>query len=128
MIRTIVLCSLFLTVPCADAADAADAADWPQFRGPNCTGISTSTKPLPVRFSATEGVKWSARPGEGIGSPVVAAGRVFTSAMIDESHVGLFAYDALTGRPLWKRSWLAGDLADIHKTNSHASIGHIEIC
>jgi outer membrane protein assembly factor BamB len=115
MIRMIVLCSLFLTVPCAHAAD------WPQFRGPNCTGISTSTKPLPVRFSATEGMKWSARPGEGIGSPVVAAGRVFTSAMIDESHVGLFAYDALTGRPLWKRSWPAGDLADIHKTNSHAS-------
>ncbi len=59
------------------------AEDWPQFRGPNCSGISTCTDPLPVRFSSEENVRWSVPLGDGIGSPVVAAGRVFTSGMID---------------------------------------------
>ena len=57
------------------------AEDWPQFRGPNCSGISTSSATLPTVFSATENVRWAADLGDGIGSPVVAAGRVFTSEM-----------------------------------------------
>ena len=97
------------------------ADDWPQFRGPNCSGISTATAPLPVEFSATDGVTWSADLGDGIGSPVVAAGRIFTSAMIDEQTVGLYAFDVKTGKQLWVREWPAGDLAEIHKTNSQAA-------
>ena len=100
---------------------AAQAEDWPQFRGPNCSGVSSSTQPLPTEFSDTDNVRWKASPGEGIGCPVVAAGRVFTSAMVDEKTVGLFAYDAKSGRELWKRTWPTGDLPDIHKTNSHAA-------
>ncbi|MCH7989713.1 MAG: PQQ-binding-like beta-propeller repeat protein [Planctomycetes bacterium] len=97
------------------------AEDWPQFRGPNCSGISTSTKSLPVKFSETENVLWSSRLGDGIGSPVVAAGRVFTSAMVDDKTIGLYAFDAATGRKLWGRSWPVGDAYEIHGTNSHAS-------
>jgi outer membrane protein assembly factor BamB len=99
----------------------AVADDWPQFRGANCTGISTTDAPLPVHFSATEGVAWKASLGDGIGCPVVVAGRVFTSAMVDDETVGLFAYDAESGKLLWQRSWPAGDLDEVHKTNSHAS-------
>ncbi|MBI1311242.1 PQQ-binding-like beta-propeller repeat protein [bacterium] len=97
------------------------ADDWPQFRGPNCSGISVETAPLPVEFSATEGVTWSADLGDGIGSPVVAAGRVFTTGMIDEQTVGLYAFDVKTGQQLWVRKWPTGDLDEIHKTNSHAA-------
>jgi outer membrane protein assembly factor BamB len=100
---------------------ATHAEDWPQFRGPNCNGVSSSTRPLPTKFSDTENVRWKASPGEGIGCPVVAAGRVFTSGMVDEKTVGLFAYDAKSGKELWKRTWPAGDLPDVHKTNSHAA-------
>jgi outer membrane protein assembly factor BamB len=95
--------------------------DWPQFRGPNCSGISTSAEALPTKFSATEGVRWSAKIGDGIGSPVVAAGRVFVSAMTGDEVVSLFAFDAATGQKLWQRDLATGPLAEIHKTNSHAS-------
>ncbi|MHC4877835.1 MAG: outer membrane protein assembly factor BamB family protein [Planctomycetota bacterium] len=97
------------------------ADDWPQFRGPNCSGITAETRPLPVEFSATTGVTWSAELGDGIGSPVVAAGRVFIPAMIDKQTVGLYAIDAKSGKQLWVRKWPAGDLDEIHKTNSHAA-------
>lgn len=96
------------------------AEDWPQFRGPNCSGVSTSEAPLPAQFSSTERVKWSATLGDGIGSPVVAAGRIFTSAMVDRQTIGLYAFDAATGNQLWMRSWPIGDVDEIHMTNSHA--------
>jgi len=59
--------------------------------------------------------------GDGVGSPEVAAGRVFVSAMIDKERVGLFCFDAATGDKLWKRDWATGSLAEIHKTNSQAA-------
>jgi outer membrane protein assembly factor BamB len=99
----------------------AIADDWPQFRGPNCSGISDSKIRLPTKFSATENVRWLANLGDGIGSPVVAAGRVFVSAMTADDTISLFAFDAVTGQKVWQRDWSTGPLAEIHKTNSHAS-------
>ena len=97
------------------------AADWPQFRGPNCSGISVETKPLPLKFSATENLRWSAKVGDGVGGAVVAAGRVFVSGMTGDETVSLFALDATTGKKLWQRDWPTGPLAEVHATNSQAS-------
>ena len=100
---------------------SATADDWPQFRGPNCTGISAGTKPLPVKFSASENVRWSAKVGDGVGGSVIAAGRVFVSGMTADETVSLFAFDAATGKKLWQRDWATGSLAEVHATNSQAS-------
>lgn len=103
------------------------AEDWPQFRGPNCTGLSLSSKPLPVEFSAKKNVRWSAVLGDGIGSPAVAAGRVFSTAMSDpkdgEPKLLVFAFDAGTGKTLWRQEVPAGPkpLPVIHQVNSYAS-------
>ena len=102
-------------------ASSAAAADWPQFRGPNCTGIAASEDPLPVEFSEGQNVKWKADLGDGIGSPSIAAGRCFVSSMKDEKTVALAAFDAATGKQLWERTWPAGELAEVHQTNSQAS-------
>lgn len=99
----------------------ASADDWPQFRGPNCSGISDSTRTLPAEFTATKNVLWETAIGDGVGSPVVAAGRAFVSGMIDQETVGLLAFDLDTGQPLWQREWNVGSLAEVHQTNSHAS-------
>lgn len=95
--------------------------DWPQFRGPNCTGISATHKPLPAEFSATKNVAWSADVGDGVGCPVIAAGRAFVSGMIGKRRVALFAFDLKTGRRLWMRAWTTPELMEVHQTNSHAS-------
>ncbi len=97
------------------------ADDWPQFRGPNCTGISATKKSLPVEFSNTKNVSWSADAGDGVGCPVVAAGRAFVCGMVGDETIRLSAFDAATGEVLWKRDWATGKLPEIHKTNSHAS-------
>ena len=96
------------------------ADDWPQFRGPNCSGISLSGQPLPTKFSPDENLLWQVELGDGIGSPTLVSGRVFVSAMLDEETVALLAFDAASGSPIWQRQWSTGPLPD-HRTNSHAS-------
>ena len=60
------------------------AEDWPQFRGNNASGVSTESDDLPVKFSATEKVLWSAKLGEGVASPVIYDGRLYATSMVAE--------------------------------------------
>ncbi len=98
----------------------ASAEDWPQFRGPNASGVSASKK-LPATFSETENVLWKATLGEGIASPIIVKGKVFTTAMTGPKTFTVFAHDAATGKPLWKRNLDTGPLPRITPPNSHAS-------
>ena len=100
--------------------NSALADDWPQFRGNNCSGVSNTKASLPEKFSNTDHVKWSVKLGDGIGSPTIAAGRVFVTAMIDEKTIGIHAFDIATSEQLWVRSWPVGNVDEIHLTNSHA--------
>lgn len=100
---------------------SALAEDWPQFRGPNCSGVSTGSQSLPVTFSPKQNLRWSADVGDGVGGAVIADGRLFVSGMTGPQTVTLFAFEAATGKPLWKRAWPTGPLAEIHATNSQAS-------
>jgi len=99
---------------------SAGAEDWPQFRGVNCSGISKSTD-LPVEFTPEKNAAWSHDVGDGIGGIAIADGRLFVSGMTSPETVALFAYDAASGKELWKREWPAGDLMEIHESNSQAS-------
>lgn len=102
-------------------SSAATAEDWPQFRGENASGVSKSNKPLPTTFSQTENLLWSARLGDGIGSPIIVQGKVYCTAMIGEQKLGVFAFDAASGKQLWSSDFETGKLPRITPPNSHAS-------
>ena len=58
-------------------ARCARADDWPQWRGPNGSGVSAE-QDLPVRWSEAEAIRWKVPvPGRGISSPIVRDGRVY---------------------------------------------------
>jgi outer membrane protein assembly factor BamB len=116
--RTAILATVTLILL---SASFSRAEDWPQFRGPNCSGISAGTQPLPAELSLEKNLLWSADVGDGVGGAVVVDGRVFASGMTGDETVSLFAFDAASGGKLWQRDWPTGALPEIHLTNSQAS-------
>jgi len=101
-------------------SERGSGEDWPQFRGVNSRGLSSSQS-LPSEFSFRDKVKWEAELGDGIGSPVIAGGRVFNSALTGPEQFSLFAHDAASGKLLWRRDFATGPLPRITPPNSHAS-------
>ena len=62
---------------------AGAAANWPQWRGPDGSGISNE-KNLPESWSPTMNIKWKAAiPGRGHSSPIVWGNRVFVTTAVE---------------------------------------------
>ncbi len=91
------------------------AEDWPRFRGPNGTGIS-STSSVPTEWSNKNNMKWTADlPGKGSSSPIVFGDRVYltcyTGYGLDKQNPGdvqnlvrhLLAFDRNSGKEICAR-------------------------
>jgi outer membrane protein assembly factor BamB len=80
-------------------AGAPAHADWPQFRGPEGTGVSTA-RGVPLTWSETKNVKWkTAIHGRAWSSPVVLGTQVWlTTATEDGRDLFAVAVDRETGR------------------------------
>jgi outer membrane protein assembly factor BamB len=111
---------LSVVVLVAAGATAVHAEDWPQFRGPNSSGVS-SCKNLPVEFSHQDKVRWSAAIGDGLSSPVVVAGKIYTTEMSPAKKLVVQCHDAVMGKPVWRQEFDTGKLPRITPPNSHAS-------
>jgi outer membrane protein assembly factor BamB len=95
------------------------AADWPQFRGPGGSGVSSESG-LPIKWSATENLRWKADlPGRGLSNPVIAGGRVYVTASSghEQGRLHVLSFDAATGKKLWERQfWATGGTSSHPKT------------
>lgn len=75
-----VCCCVSLTP--AWAADPSGAVYWPQWRGPEATGVARKSKP-PVEWSETKNVRWKVEiPGQGHATPIVWGDRVYIQTAI----------------------------------------------
>jgi outer membrane protein assembly factor BamB len=90
---------LLLSVPVA--ADSPDPEGWSRFRGPNGSGVSTSTR-LPTEFGPDKNVVWKTELPFGHSSPALTRERVFLTAARGERLVTI-CLDRRTGRILWER-------------------------
>jgi outer membrane protein assembly factor BamB len=88
------LLSLILTA-------AAMGADWPQFRGPNASGVSEESK-LPVEFGPDRNVLWKTTLPPGHSSPAIAGQKIFVTA-IENEKMFTIAMERSSGRILWRR-------------------------
>lgn len=104
-------------------SERAVAADWTQFRGPGGSGVSEE-KNLPVRWSATDNIRWKvALPGRGLSSPVIAGGKVYVTACTgyQQSRLHVLCFDEASGKQLWERQFWSTGLTACHpKTNMAA--------
>ena len=81
-------------------------------------------KGLPVKWSATENVRWKSElPGRGVSSPVIAAGRVYVTCASGyrERRLHVVCLDAATGKQLWERQLAATGSTMCHPKTSMAA-------
>ncbi len=93
---------------------AGSFANWPAWRGPDGAGVS-GEKNLPVRWSATENVRWKvAVPGAGVSAPVVWGERVFVTSSDGRNgdRLHLFCYHRDDGRLLWHRKFFGSAVSE----------------
>jgi outer membrane protein assembly factor BamB len=97
---------------------AQQAQGWPEWRGPNGTGVAPGAKP-PVEWSEGKNVRWKVEiPGRGSASPIVWQDRVYVlTAIPAEGNPGarpatvkgrnryvVMSLDRKTGKTVWERT------------------------
>ncbi|MGB8170583.1 MAG: PQQ-binding-like beta-propeller repeat protein [Chthoniobacteraceae bacterium] len=95
------------------------AADWPQFRGPDSTGVAAD-----ATIPAQPKIDWSKPlPGRGLSSPIVVGGKVFLtcSSGPKQDRLHLLCFDAANGSTLWERQLLATGRTMSHPKTSVAA-------
>ena len=99
------------------SAAAGTRADWTRFRGPNGTGISPDDTPTPVKWSASQNLRWKlALPGAGASSPIIVGDRIYLTCYsgygLDRENAGdqknlkrhLLCIDRANGELIWNKT------------------------
>jgi outer membrane protein assembly factor BamB len=94
-------------------------ANWPQFRGPNASGVAVEARP-PVHFGTDTNLLWKTAVPAGISAPVVWGDRVFLTGFAGSQLVTL-AYDARSGEELWRQVAPAERIEECHQFSSPAA-------
>jgi outer membrane protein assembly factor BamB len=82
---------------------AAPAADWPQWRGPDRSGVSADTGLLKSWPQGGPKLLWSIdQAGHGYSGPAVVGDRLYSVGDVTEEFV--FALDVTTGKQLWRQA------------------------
>lgn len=99
--RAYAIAAAFVLLLAGVAADTPDPEGWSRFRGPNGSGVSTSTR-LPAEFGPTTNVVWKTELPFGHSSPALTRERIFLTAARGQRLVTI-CLDRKTGRILWER-------------------------
>ncbi len=100
-VGTILLISLCLFGPTSAWAQKNPEAAWPQFRGPNGSGVFETTK-LPKEVGPDQNVIWKRNIPSGYSSPVLNDKYLFITA-VEEGRLLTFCLDRASGETIWQK-------------------------
>src|SRR5881275_3660430 len=89
---------------------------WPQFRGPNGSGVADSQKP-PVELGPDKNVRWKVPVPSGLSSPIVAGDNLVITAF-EDGKLYTIAYRRADGKEAWRAEAPAKQIEPYHKTES----------
>ena len=115
MLRAVLWCA-------ACAAAAGQTTSWPQFRGPNGSGIAAEPSDPPVEFAPNKNVLWKTALPSGHSSPSIWGDRVFVTGFDQASRtLEVLAVHRSTGKILWRRAVPASGFEEVHTLSSLAT-------
>lgn len=109
---------LLLTTLLGASFQLQAATSWPQFRGPNSSGVAAKEKP-PVEFNSGTNLLWKVAVPKGLSSPCISGNRIFLTAYENDKLMAL-GFDRETGKELWRREAPPGKPQDVHRSSSPA--------
>ena len=111
--------AVFLAAVCAAVAWPQQ---WPQFRGPNATGVAAADANPPVEFSPSNKLLWKQPLPVGHSSPAVAGDRIFLTSFTPESKkLELICISTKTGAILWRRAAPPTEIEETHVVSNPAT-------
>lgn len=100
----------------------AQSSDWPQFRGPNASGVAAPDATPPVEFGPSKRLLWRRSLPLGHSSPVVWGDRIFLTAFDPESKkLELICVAGKTGAILWRHVAPADQIEETHVVSNPAT-------
>src|SRR5437870_1796181 len=78
------------------------ASEWPQFRGPNCSGVAPDTEKLPDKLGPDTNVLWKTPLPPGHSSPAIISDRIYLTGVQNKRLVTV-AIDRKDGNILWQK-------------------------
>jgi hypothetical protein len=103
--------ALFVLAAALPSIVAGQSAKWPQFRGPNASGIAESGAAPPSEFGLSNRLLWKRSLPLGHSSPAVWNDRVFLTA---------FEPDAKKGEILWRQAAPSTEIEETHMVSNPA--------
>jgi outer membrane protein assembly factor BamB len=95
------------------------AGSWPQFHGPNGSGLADSDHPLPTQIGPSDNVLWKVPLPPGHSSPAVHGDRLYLTAAKGQTLLTL-GLDRHTGKLLWQAEAPCKELEKVHQIGNLA--------
>jgi outer membrane protein assembly factor BamB len=97
---------------------SAAAGSWPQFRGPNCSGVAEKENPS-VAFGPGSNLHWKVQLPSGLSSPCIWKDRIFLTGF-ENDKLFTICINGKDGKELWRREAPPGKLPEVHEVSSPA--------
>src|SRR5690348_16562761 len=95
---------------------------WPQFRGPNASGVAASGATPPLEFGPAKHLLWKQSMGQGHSSPVVWGDRIFLTVFdATAKKLELICVAGKSGAILWRRVAPADEIEETHVVSNPAT-------
>ena len=90
------------------------SGDWPQWMGPDLTGVSAESGWLSDWSSVEPQQAWTSEIGIGFSSVSIASGRLYTMGNLNGTE-SVYCFDAATGELIWKHSYPCKLVANLYE-------------
>jgi len=119
VIRAVLIATALLPI---SIAPANNATCWPQFRGPNGSGIADTSADPPIKFGPEENVLWKTSVLPGHSSPCIWGDHIFLTGFDGEKQeLQVLCLDRTSGNVRWRQIVPAKQIEKVHPISSPAT-------